>query len=233
MRSAPEPAPRAFAALDHVVELRQTNRRQFADEPVPARWSTRSRRQPARRAPSSSCVRDEDQRLAVARLSQHADAGREPQPGLPRRAARLDHRRPARGCDGVPGARPCPHVDAGSGDEVPDPRLRHPRHRRAARRRPVRRGSQCLVLLCTRGDAASTGCGPARRWNGCCWRSPGTGSSASPLTQVTEVPSARAQLRRELAHRRLPARAAASRPGARHARVHAARRLVDVLVEES
>src|ERR1700709_2665583 len=66
-------AAAGFAALDHVVELRQTNRRRFADEAVPVEGVEALRGAAAAGPGRLVVVEREEHRLAVARLSQKAD----------------------------------------------------------------------------------------------------------------------------------------------------------------
>ncbi|MEP7178385.1 MAG: hypothetical protein ABI775_04815, partial [Pseudonocardiales bacterium] len=64
---------RALAALDHVVQLRQTNRRRFAPDPVPPELvATLVQAAAAERAALHLIVNPED-RETLARLSQRAD----------------------------------------------------------------------------------------------------------------------------------------------------------------
>ena len=135
----PEHDAATFAALDHVIELRQTNRRHFTDDEVPAeiidtleRAARHEGGRAVRRAP-----RGPPARRRAAEPEGRRD--RESQPGLPRRTARLDQRRPAppRRCAGA--RRPARRRwRRGRG---PDPRLRHPRDGLAARRERRRRAT--------------------------------------------------------------------------------------------
>jgi hypothetical protein len=91
---------------------------------------------------------------------------------------------------------------------------------------------QCLVLLCTPGDTPADWLRAGEALERVLLEVTRNGFSASPLTQVTEVPSARAQLRAELGlansypHLLLRIGRAPATPASRR------RRLVDVLVEE-
>ena len=163
-------------------------------------------------------VRDADQRLAVARLSQHADDIENLNPAY-RAELRAwttdDPRRGATAC------RTCavPHVDGSAEDEVPDPRLRHPRLRRPARRRRTRRATSASSARAPPATARRTGCGPARRWSGCCSRSPGTASSPARSPRSPRCRRPGRELRARARPGRLPACAAAHRAGADHARL--------------
>ena len=91
---------------------------------------------------------------------------------------------------------------------------------------------QTLVLLCTAGDSPSEWLRGGEALERVLLEISRHGYRASPLTQVTEVPSARAELRRELRltgypHVLLRVGRAAATPASRR------RRLVDVLIDES
>jgi hypothetical protein len=130
----------------------------------------------------------------------------------------------------VPGVA-VPHVDAGSEDEVP---MRDfdthgtgglPTTTHSSR-------NQCLMLLGTAGDTPPDWLRAGEALERVLLEVTRHGYVATPLTQVTEVPSARAQLRRELGmtgypHVLLRVGRAAMTPGSRR------RRLVDVLVEDA
>ena len=118
-------------------------------------------------------IRDPDQRLAVATLSQHADDIENLNPAYRAELRAWTTDDPLRG-DGVPNIA-VPHVDGSAEDEVPI-------------RDYDTRGTGALPVL-THSPATSasswsappptppaTGCGQARHSSGSCWRSPGTAS---------------------------------------------------------
>jgi hypothetical protein len=217
-----------LASLDHVLERRQTNRRQFAHDNVPPELLQAVEQAAAAEGALVHVVRDAAQRLVVATLSQHADDIENLNPAYRAELRAWTTDDPLRG-DGVTHLA-VPHVDGRSGDEIPirdfDTRGTGglPSQTRSSR-------DQCLVIVATDGDTR------------CDWLRAGEalervlleitrhGFVASPLTQVTEVPSARAQLRRELGlpsfpHVLLRVGRAAATPGSRR------RRLVEVLVDD-
>lgn len=219
-----EPEP-SLAALDAVIDTRQSNRRRFEDMPVPDdvvdTLITAARLEGAQLVP----VHRREHRLAVARLSQLADRIENAQPGYRaelRRWTGGDSFRP----DGVPAAS-VPHADGSSEDDIP---IRDfdtqgvatlPGHTRSSI-------EQCLLLLGTNADtpAAWIRAGEAleRVWLELTAR----GYTVSLFSQLIEVPTTRAQLRVALGlrmqpHMLLRVGRAAPTPATRR------RRLVDVL----
>jgi hypothetical protein len=133
-------------------------------------------------------------RAAVAQLSHRADAFEVADPAYRaelRAWTTLDPNRR----DGVP-ALAVPHVDAGSGDDIP---IREFDSHGAAFCRPRLARPRTSACWCSARRAdPPPGCGPAKRCSACCWRSPGTGFVATPLTQAVEIPATRAALREAL-----------------------------------
>jgi len=221
--------PADVSLLERVIELRQTNRRRFADEQVPVQVVETLERAAAAEGAQLFAVRDPDQRIAVASLSQRADEIENLNPAYRAELRAWTPDDPDRR-DGVP-ALAVPRVDGSSGDEVP---LRDfDTHGKGALPAATRSSKdQTLVLLCTTGDSPAEWLRAGEALERVLLEVTRHGYSASPLTQVTEVPSARAQLRSELSlfgypHvmlriGRAPATAASRR-----------RRLVDVLIDES
>jgi hypothetical protein len=216
-----------LAVLDQAVEARQTNRREFTDVEVPSDVLETLEAAARQEASQLFVIRHEDQRLAVAELSQHADAIENLNPAYRAELRAWTTDDPQRR-DGVPG-HSVPHVDAGAEDDVPirdfDARGTGglPVHTHSSR-------NQCLVLICTTGDAPSDWLRAGEGLERVLLEVTRHGFVASPLTQVTEVASARAQLRQELGltaypHVLLRIGRAPVAPAARR------RRLVDVLVE--
>ena len=158
----------ALAALDHVVEIRQTNRRRFADDDVPLEVLDALERTAAAEQAMLHVVRDPDQRLAVASLSQRADDIENLNPAYRAELRAWTTDDPLR-ADGVPHLA-VPHVDGRRTGRGADPGLRHPRQRADCPRRlghPVTNASSSSARAATR---VPTGCGPVRPWNAYCSR---------------------------------------------------------------
>ena len=182
----------ALAALDEAIETRRTNRRRFAVESLPDELLTALVRAAAAERSELVVVRDADQRALVAELSQHADAIENADPAY-RAEVRAwtsdDPRRP----DGVQ-AMSVPHVDAGSGDELP---LRdfdtHGMGWLPAGTHSDR--NQSLLLLGNGADDPHGWLAAGQALERVLLEIALAGYAASPLTQAIEIPSARAQLR--------------------------------------
>jgi nitroreductase len=217
------------ARLEPVIPQRQTNRRRFADDQIPDEVLDDLTTAAAAEGAQLVVVRDPDQRIAVASLSQHADEIENLNPAYRAELRAWTSADLARR-DGVP-AVAVPHVNGTSGDEVP---IRDfdssgkgylPAETRSSR-------NQCLVLVCTAGDRAADWLRAGEALERVLLEVTRRGYAASPLTQITEVPSARAQLRLQLGlagypHVLLRIGRAGTTPASRR------RRLVDVIVEES
>jgi hypothetical protein len=223
------PADQQLAALDPVIEVRQTNRRQFSDEQVPESVIATLEAAAAAEGASLFVVRDPDQRTVVASLSQHADDIENLDPAYRAELRAWTSEDPSRR-DGVP-ALAVPHVDGSAHDDVPirDFDTRGSGYLPAATRSSR---DQTLVLLCTEGDSPAEWLRAGEALERVLLEVTRHGYAASPLTQVTEVPTARVQLRHELRmtgypHVLLRIGRAPAAPAARR------RRLVDVLVDES
>lgn len=224
-----EQADPLLGALDPVLELRQTNRRRFADDDVPAFVLDDLEAAAALEGAFLYVVRDPDRRQAVAALSQHADEIENLNPAYRAELRAWTTDSPGRR-DGVPHLA-VPHVDGTSEDEVP---IRDYDTSGRGGLPPLTHSSkdQCLVLLCTAGDSAAEWLRAGEALERVLLEITRHGFVASPLTQVTEVPSTRARLRSELRllgypHILLRIGRAAVTPASRR------RRLVDVLVEEN
>jgi hypothetical protein len=224
----PGPADRALAALDHVIELRQTNRRQFSDDDVPNDLLETLEAAAEAEGAWLYAVRDPDQRVSVAMLSQRAVEVVNLNPAYRAELRAWTTDDPIRR-DGVPGIA-VPHVDGTADDEVP---MRdfdtHGSGGLPAATHSTR--NQCLVLLGTAGDSPADWLRAGEALERVLLEITRHGYAASPLTQVTEVPSARAQLRAELGltgfpHVLIRVGRAPTTPTARR------RRLVDVLTED-
>jgi nitroreductase len=224
-----DPVDPELAALDPILELRQTNRRQFADDDVPAAVLDVLEKAAEAEASSLFVVRDPDQRQAVAALSRHADDVENLNPAYRAELRAWTTDDPGRR-DGVPSLA-VPHVDGSARDDVP---MRDFDTRGAGGLPAGTRSSkdQCLVLLCTNGDGPADWLRAGEALERVLLEITRQGYSASPLTQVTEVPSARSRLRSELRligypHVLLRIGRAPVTPASRR------RRLVEVLVEQS
>jgi nitroreductase len=217
-----------ISALDNVIELRQTNRRQFSEDVVASDVVFALEAAAAAEGAELHVVRGDADRESVAILSQRADAIQNLNPAY-RAEIRAwttdDPRRP----DGVP-AMAVPHVDGSAHDEVP---IRDfdthgmgwlPSATHSSR-------NQCLLLLGTAGDGPDSWLAAGEALEHVLLEVARNGFAASPLTQVVEVTSARAALRHELRlsmhpHILLSVGRAAATPSSRR------RRLVEVLDEQ-
>lgn len=222
------PPEHDLAALDPVIEVRQTNRRQFADELVAKPAMAVLEAAAIAEGALLYVVNDPDQRV-VAGLSQRADEIQNSNPAYRAELRAWTSDEPDRQ-DGV-SMLAVPRVDGSARDEVP---IRDfdtsgkgwlPAATGASR-------NQTLVLLCTASDSPAEWLRAGEALERVLLEITRHGYSASPLTQVTEVPSARAQLRRELKlvgypHVLLRIGRAPAAPSSRR------RRLTDVLVDES
>lgn len=224
-----EPVDEALAALSPLIEIRQTNRRQFADEELPDSVLGTLEQASAAEGALLVVVRNPDQRAAVAQLSQHADDLENLNPAY-RAELRAWTSNDADRRDGVP-ALAVPRVDGSSQDDIPirdfDTQGKGglPAATHSSR-------NQTLALLCTAGDSPAEWVRAGEALERVLLEITRHGYSASPLTQVTEVPSARLQLRNELRlvaypHVLLRIGRAPITPASRR------RRLVDVLVDET
>jgi len=225
---ADQPADPELAALDPVIELRQTNRREFAPEQVPESILATLEAAAAAEDAMLVPIRDPQARIVVAMLSQRADAieNRNPAYRAELRAWTTDD--PGRR-DGVPSLA-VPHVDGSAQDDLPIRDF----DTRGTGGLPARTRSslnQTMVLLCTNGDTPADWLRAGEALERVLLEITRHGLSASLLTQVTEVPATRAELRRELKltsypHVLLRIGRAPTTPASRR------RRLVDVLTED-
>jgi hypothetical protein len=225
--AVPEPVDLQLAALEPAVECRQTNRRHFSDDFVPDELLDTLTTAAVAEGASLFVVREPDQRVTVAALAQRANDVENVNPAYRAELRAWTTDDPSR-VDGVPmGA--VPFGDGDSGDEVPMRGF----DVRGAGGLPARTESsrnQCLALLGTAGDAPAQWLRAGEALERVLLELTRHGYVATPLTQVTEVPSTRTALRQELDLIDYPhvllriGRAAATPPSRR-------RRLVDVLVE--
>lgn len=191
---APAPADE-LRMFDEAIRDRHTNRRKFSDEPVPRDAIDAVLHAAAIEQAVAIEVRNEQDRTTLARLSQRADAMQYADPAYRAELRRWTTDDPTRR-DGV-AARAVPHVDAGSGDEIPIRDF----DARGTGFLPTETGStreQCLVLLGTDGDDPEAWLHAGEALERMLLEITCRGLAASPLTQVVEVSSERAALRSEL-----------------------------------
>jgi hypothetical protein len=184
-----------LAALEEHIDRRQTNRRRFEDEAVSPEAVYEFERAANAEDSALFVIKEPQHRLITATLSQQADAIENSDPAYRAELRAWTSEDPQRR-DGVP-ALAVPHVDAGSGDEVPirdfDTRGMGwlPTQTQSSMR-------QCLLLLGSQADDVQAwlraGEALQRIWLEATRRN----YVASPLTQVIEIPTTRAQLRAEL-----------------------------------
>ncbi|HEY3737831.1 MAG TPA: nitroreductase family protein [Jatrophihabitans sp.] len=217
-----------LAALDGEIDRRHTNRRRFDDEPVPEDVLDALEEAVHAEDARLIVIHDVDQRLMVTRLAQHADEIQNLNPSYRAEVRAWTTDDPGR-LDGVPST-VIPRVTALTHDDVP---IRNfdmhasgalPTDTHSSRK-------QTLVLLCTEGDRQHDWLRAGEGLERALLEITKHGYAASPLTQITEVPSTREALRAELGiddfpHVLLRVGRAPATPGTRR------RRLVDVLVEE-
>ncbi len=177
------------------IGKRQTNRRRFSDQAVPRELLEMLHRSVEREHAIVFEIRSDEDRVAVAQLSQRADTLQYSDPAYRSELRAWTSDDPTRR-DGVP-ALAVPHVDAGSGDEIPIRDF----DARGTGFLPTATGSsrnQCLILLGTDGDNPQSWLSAGEALEAMLLEIARAGLAASPLTQVVEVPSARAALRAEL-----------------------------------
>jgi hypothetical protein len=215
-----------LVSLDAVVELRQTNRRRFADEPVPAEIVSALSDAAAAEGAQLYEVADSD-RHTVARLSQEADREENANPAYRAELRAWTTDDPTRR-DGVPSLA-VPHVDAGADDDIP---IRDFDTHGAGWLPVATRSSmnQCLLLLGTLADRPEAWLRTGEALEHVLLEVTRHGYAASPLTQVVEIPATRARLRSDLRldmhpHILMRVGRAPKTPASRR------RRLEDVIVE--
>ncbi|HEY7050424.1 MAG TPA: nitroreductase family protein [Jatrophihabitantaceae bacterium] len=184
-----------LAALDAVIELRQTNRRRFATDPVPPEVVDALVSAAAAEHAQLYEVTDSEQRYWVARLSQEADREQNADPAYRAELRAWTSDDPMRR-DGVPSLA-VPHVDAGAGDDVPIRDF----DTRGVGWLPVATHStvnQCLLLLGTLADRPEAWLRAGEALEHVLLEATRHGYVASPLTQVVEIAATRERLRTEL-----------------------------------
>jgi nitroreductase len=216
-----------LASLDAVVELRQTNRRRFADDPVPPEIVTGLIDAAAAEGAQLYEVVDPDQRYTLARLSQEADREQNASPAYRAELRAWTTDNPTRR-DGVPSLA-VPHVDGGADDDIPIRDF----DTHGMGWLPVATHSsanQCLLLLGTLADRPEAWLRAGEALEHVLLEVTRNGYVASPLTQIVEIPITRARLRSDLRldmnpHILMRVGRAPKTPASRR------RRLEDVIVE--
>jgi hypothetical protein len=218
-----------IAYLDALIELRHTNRRQFADDEVPSEVIESLENAAAAEGGLLFEVRRPEHRLALARLSQRADEMQNADAAY-RAELRAWTTNDLARLDGVPTSA-VPVVDGRSRDDVPvrdfdtSGMALLPARTRSSR-------NQCLLLLGTKGDNPGTWLRAGEALQRVLLEVTRHGFAACPLTQVIEVPQTRASLRADLGlsmspHILLRVGRAPVTPATRR------RRLADVFLERS
>jgi hypothetical protein len=221
------PVDASLAALDAVVEVRRTNRRQFADDAVPDELIDELVAAAHAEGAELAAITAPDDRLITAVLSQRADRQQNADPAYRAELRAWTSDDPRRD-DGVPAAA-VPHGVAGGHDEIP---LRDfdttgegglPTETRSGM-------EQCLLVLGTPGDDAVAWLRAGEALQRVLLEIARHGFAVSPLTQAIEIPATRSALRTELRlsmrpHVLLRVGRAAPTPAPRR------RRLVDMVTE--
>jgi hypothetical protein len=190
-----EPADRTLAALNPVIELRQTNRRRFAEDAVPDQLVAALVAAAAAEGAVLHPIVDADDRSTLARLSQRADTMQIADPAYRAELRAWTNDDPARR-DGVRAA-VVPHVDGTSGDEIPirdfDSQgvggLPAETHSSAG---------QCLLILGTKADNPEAWIRAGEALERVWLEITRAGFVASLFTQVIEIGGLREQLSDEL-----------------------------------
>jgi hypothetical protein len=224
-RQSSEPAP--LATLDVMIDLRQTNRRRFASDPVPPEIVDGLIEAAAAEDAQLYEIKDPEQRFSVASLSQEADREQNANPAYRAELRAWTTDDPKRR-DGVPSLA-VPHVDAGANDDIPIRDF----DTRGVGWLPVETRSsmnQSLLLLGTLDDRLPAWLRAGEALEHVLLEVTRQGYAASPLTQVVEIPVTRARLRSDLRldmqpHVLLRVGRAPKTPATRR------RRVADVLVE--
>jgi nitroreductase len=222
-----EPERAALADLDAVIDLRATNRTRYAEDDVPQALLDRLAAAAVAEGATLVVVRRPEHRLAVAMLTQRADALQNADPAYRAELRAWTTDDPAR-LDGVP-ARAVPHVNGHSGDEIP---LRdfdtHGVGRLPAQTASSRR--QTILVLGTDGDDPAAWLRAGEAVERVLLEIARRGYAAGPITQALDVPETRDALTAELGLSCYPQflmRVGRAQPTAPTAR----RELADVLAE--
>lgn len=187
--------------LDAVVELRRTNRRCFADEPVSDDIVDVLVSAASEEGAELVSIDRPEHRLAAVRLSHRADELENADPAY-RAELRAWTSDDPRRLDGVP-ATAVAYVDAGARDAMPIRDF----DTRGMGWSPTETRSgtdQCLLLLGTLADTPAAWLRAGEALERVLLEITRRGYAASPLTQVIEVAATNAQLRQELQLRMHP-----------------------------
>ncbi|MDQ1734241.1 MAG: hypothetical protein QOH56_492 [Pseudonocardiales bacterium] len=225
----PSAAASDLAALNPLIDLRRTNRRRFAEDAVPEDLVSELVSVAGIEGAQLVPVTRAEDRVVVSVLSQRADAQENADPAY-RAELRAWTTDDARRGDGVP-ALAVPHGGVGAHDDVP---IRDFDTSGTGSLPTETRSSlnQCLLLLGTDADTPAAWLRTGEALERLLLEVTRHGYSASPMTQIIEVPNTRALLRTELRLKMQPqillriGRAPAT-PATRR------RRLVEVLVESA
>jgi hypothetical protein len=184
-----------LAALAPAVELRQTNRRSFDADDVPADLIARLVDAAEREGAALQPVVDEKDRQTLARLSQRADAQQITNPAY-RAELRTWTTDDSTRLDGVR-AEVIPHVDGTAHDEIP---IRDFDTRGVGALPGATHSStqQCLLIISTDGDGIDSWIRAGEALERVWLELTKAGFAASLFTQVIEESGLRAQLREEL-----------------------------------
>jgi nitroreductase len=184
-----------IAVLNDFIISRQTNRRRYLDEPVPPAVVSQLLTAAQQENAMLVEVQQAEHRLAVARLTQHADTLENADPAYRAELRAWTHDDPSRP-DGVP-AMAVPHVTGHSHDDIPIRDF----DTRGTGLLPTETRShleQCLLILGTAVDDKlswlQVGQALERIW----LEATRQGYVASLFTQVIEIPYVRQRLRTEL-----------------------------------
>jgi hypothetical protein len=190
-----------LARLEPAVGLRQTNRRTFAADDVPAELITRLIDAARSEGATLHPVVEETDRLALARLSQRADTQQVANPAY-RDELRAWTTDDSTRRDGVR-AEVVPHVDGTAHDEIP---IRDFDTRGAGALPGATHSSsqQCLLIVSTAGDGIDSWVHAGEALERVWLELTRAGFAASVFTQVIEEMGLRAQLRDELRLRTHP-----------------------------
>jgi hypothetical protein len=195
--SLAEPAtdPVAIGSLDPVIELRRTNRRRFADEPLPPEVCAALVAIASDEGAELFPVMRAGHRQVIALLSRQADDVENLDPGY-RAELRAWTTADPRRLDGVP-AIAVPHVDAGAHDEVPI-RDFDTHGQGALATQTHSSADQAMFLLGTTADTPTAWVRAGEALEHALLDITRRGYVASPFTQVVEVAATNAALREQL-----------------------------------
>ncbi|HEX2904828.1 MAG TPA: nitroreductase family protein [Jatrophihabitans sp.] len=187
--------PSELRALNPLLEQRQTNRRQFADDAVAPEVVDELVAAAAAEDCEVFVIQQESHRIATAVLSQKADQAENANPAYRAELRAWTSDDPSRR-DGVPAAA-VPHVDADAEDDIP---IRDFDTRGSGWLPTKTRSSlqQCLLLLCVPEDSELAWLRAGEALERIWLEATRHGYAMSLFTQVIEVPHTREALRAEL-----------------------------------